>query len=79
MTIHGKIEGLESRSEDTTIISGTYYIEKKREKLLKKLKQHFQIRTLLTSVIKIYRMQNSLCLEKVHHLYQHEQIQIGII
>ena len=48
LTIHRKIEGLESRSEDITIISGSYYIEKKREKLFTKLKQHVQIRTLLT-------------------------------
>ena len=31
LIIHEKIEGLESRIEDITIISGSYYIEKKRK------------------------------------------------
>ena len=35
LTIHEKIKGLETRSGDITIISGSYYTEKKKEKLLK--------------------------------------------
>ena len=31
MAIHEKIEGLESQSEGIAIISGSYYIEKKRK------------------------------------------------
>ena len=44
-----KIEDLESQSEGIKIIIRSYYIAKKSEKLLKKFKQHVQIRTLPTS------------------------------
>ena len=49
MNIHEKIEDLESQSEGIKIIIRSYYIAKKSEKLLKKFKQHVQIRTLQTS------------------------------
>ena len=74
LTIHGKIQDLETPSEDITIINGSYYIEKKKEELLQKPKQHVQIRTLLIWVAKIYCLQNSFYSEKVHHLHKHQQI-----